>query len=94
MIEVPVTVGVSNGNYVEIKDGIVPGETVYKVAAKEETPTGLAALFSNAFTNRQVNRTNRRNTNSNGSGMPDYNNMPGGSFPGGGSSQGGGSRGN
>ena len=36
MVESPVTVGVSNGNYVEIKDGIEPGETVYKIAEKEE----------------------------------------------------------
>ncbi len=102
---VPVTVGVSNGNYVEIKEGITAGETVYKVAEKEEEETGLAALLSGLFTNRQVNRSNwNRNRNSqNGNNMPDMGNMPGG-FPGGGSSggssgggnstPGGGSRGN
>ena len=56
MESVPVTVGVSNGNYVEIKEGVEAGETVYVVAEKEEQPTGLAALFSGIFTNRQVNR--------------------------------------
>ena len=61
MVEVTVTVGVSNGNYVEIKEGISPGETIYKIAEKEEEPTGLAALFSGLFTNRQVNRPNNRN---------------------------------
>jgi len=110
MEEVTVTVGVSNGNYVEIKDGVTAGETVYKIAEKEEEATGLAALFSGIFTNRQVNRPNR-NRNSQGgtnefdfSNMPDMSNFPGGGsgFPGGGSGgsgggsgfPGGGSRGN
>ncbi|MBR5959661.1 MAG: HlyD family efflux transporter periplasmic adaptor subunit [Clostridia bacterium] len=109
MEEVTVTVGVSNGNYVEIKDGVTAGETVYKIAEKEEEATGLAALFSGIFTNRQVNRPNR-NRNSQGgsnefdfSNMPDMSNMPSGfgggsGFPGGGSGgsgfPGGGSRGN
>ena len=106
MEEVKVTVGVSNGNYVEIKEGVTAGETVYKVAEKKEEATGLAALFSGLFTNRQVNRPNRNRNNQDGSGMPDFSNMPdmgnmpsggfpsggsGGGFPGGGS---GGSRGN
>nr|AHF24615.1 RND family efflux transporter MFP subunit [uncultured bacterium Contig27] len=101
MEAVTVTVGVSNGNYVEIKDGIAPGETVYKIAEKTEEETGLAALFSGLFSNRQVNRPNNRNRNSQGSDvMPDFSNMPSG-FPGGGSGgsggsgfPGGGSRGN
>ena len=110
MEEVTVTVGVSNGNYVEIKDGVTAGETVYKIAEKEEEATGLAALFSGIFTNRQVNRPNR-NRNSQGgtnefdfSNMPDMSNFPGGGsgFTGGGSDgsgggsgfPGGGSRGN
>ena len=97
MERVSVTVGVSNGNYVEIKEGITPGETVYKIAEKEEEATGIAALFSGLFSNTQVNRPNR-NRNSQGSGGG---NMPSGSFPGGsggsfpgGGSNGGGSRGN
>lgn len=89
MEEVAVTVGVSNGNYVEIKSGVTAGETVYKIAEKKEELTGLAALFSGAFTNRQVNRQQNRNwQNRNGDSgdMPDFSNMPGGgSFPGGGS---------
>ena len=36
MTQTPVTVGVSNGNYVEIKSGVTDGETVYKIAEKEE----------------------------------------------------------
>ena len=100
MEEVAVTVGVSNGNYVEIKDGVASGETIYKVAEKEEEATGLAALFSGLFSNTRVNRPNRRNGSGSGDGnMPDFSNMPdmsnmpsgfgggsgGGGFPGGGS---------
>ena len=89
MEEVTVTVGVSNGNYVEIKDGVTSGETVYKVAEKVEEETGLAALFSGLFTNRQVNRPSRNGSGGSG-GMPDFSNMdmsnmPSGGFPGGGS---------
>jgi len=103
MEEVTVTVGVSNGNYVEIKSGVTSGETIYKVAEKTEEATGIAALFSGLFTNRQVNRNSRGNWGGgSGSGsMPDFSSMPempsGGSFPGGGSGGfpgGGGSRGN
>ena len=98
MERVSVTVGVSNGNYVEIRSGVTAGETVYKVAEKEEEATGLAALFSGMFTNRQVNRPSNRNRNGQGgSGNTsfDFSNMPngGGNFPGGGGN-GGGSRGN
>jgi hypothetical protein len=86
MVETAVTVGVSNGNYVEIKSGVTAGETVYKIAEKVEEETGIAALFSGLFTNRQVNRPSRSNSGS-GSGMPDFSNMdfsnmPSGGFPG------------
>lgn len=106
MVEVTVTVGVSNGNYVEIKDGVTPGETVYKIAEKEEEATGFAALVSGWFSSTQVNRSTRRNTQNGGSGMPDFGsgNMPdfgSGNFPGGSGGSGGsgtrpgsGSRGN
>ena len=82
MEEVKVTVGVSNGNYVEIKDGVTSGETVYKIAKKEEEATGLAALFSGLFTNRQVNRpgSNRNGSGFGGGNMPDFGS---GGFPGG-----------
>ncbi len=102
MEEVVVTVGVSNGNYVEIKDGVTAGETVYKVAEKEEELTGLAALFSGLFSNRQVNRPGSGRSGQGGSGMPDMgsfdmSNMPDMSnfsgFPGGGSGGSGGSGG-
>ena len=101
MEQVSVTVGVSNGNYVEIKEGIASGETVYKIAEKEEEATGLAALFSGMFSNTRVNRPNRNRNSQGGSSEFDFSNMPDmGSFPGGGSGGGfpgggsGGSRGN
>ena len=56
MTETPVTVGVSNGNYVEIKSGIESGETVYKIAEKTQEESGLASLFSGIFGNQQVNQ--------------------------------------
>ncbi len=100
MEEVAVTVGVSNGNYVEIRSGISSGETVYKIAEKEEEVTGIAALLSGLFTNRQVNRPSGSrggSGGSGGSGMPDFSNMPSGfdsgSFPSGGGSGGSGSSG-
>ena len=97
MEQVTVSVGVSNGNYVEIKDGVTAGETVYKIAEKEEEATGLAALFSGMFSNTRVNRNNTRNRNNQGGswnsefgGMPDMGNTPDGNFTPGGN--GGGSR--
>ena len=74
----PVTVGVSNGNYVEIKEGVASGETVYAVAKKDETATGLSALFSNAFGSQRVNppmgqgpgNWNRNNGNGTYNGTP------------------------
>ena len=90
MEEVKVTVGVSNGNYVEIKEGVTAGETVYKEAEKTEEATGLAALFSGLFSNRQVNRPSRGGGSGGSGSMPDFSNMPsGGDFPGGGSFPGG-----
>lgn len=56
MTESPVTVGVSNGNYVEIKEGITDGEVVYKIAEKTEESSGLASLFSGMFGSQQVNQ--------------------------------------
>ena len=79
------------------KEDIEPGETVYKIAEKEEEVTGLAALFSGLFTNRQVNRSNRNWQNRNGNStsefgdMPDFSNMPSGGSPGGNGGNGGGS---
>lgn len=98
MTETPVTVGVSNGNYVEIKSGVTDGETVYKIAEKEETQTGIAGLFASLFTRQQVNRPSSGGFSRSGSGggdMPSGFSFGGGSGSGnGGFPSGGGSRGN
>ena len=84
LAEVPVTVGVSNGNYVEIKSGLKSGDTVY-VQTETEVASGIEAILSNAFggqrmmpgaggTNRNTQRTNTDRQNSN---------MPSGGFGGG-----------
>ena len=83
MAEVPVTVGVSNGNYVEIRDGVAEGETIYAVAKKKETVTGLAALFQNSFGSQRVNQPqgmgnwNRNNGSGFGSGSGNGSGNPG-----------------
>ncbi len=56
MVPCPVTLGVSNGNYVEIREGVSAGETVCAVAKKDESATGWSALFQSAFGSQQVNR--------------------------------------
>ena len=96
MEQVAVTVGVSNGNYVEIREGVDAGETVYKIAEKEEELTGLAGLFSGMFSNTRVNRNTNRNRNNQGGswnsefgGMPDMGNAPGGDYTPGGNGSGG-----
>lgn len=55
MEQTPVEVGVSNGNYVEIKAGIEEGETVYAVAEAEETASVLGGLLSGIFGDQQMN---------------------------------------
>ena len=53
MTEQPITVGVSNGNYAEIKEGLSEGETVYVAVQVEEQETGLLAGL---FTTQRVNQ--------------------------------------
>ena len=66
MTEQPITVGVSNGNYVEVKEGLEEGQTVYVVAKTEEQDSGL---LSGLFGTQQVNMPS--------GGMPDFGgNMP------------------
>lgn len=94
LVQVPVTVGVSNGNYVEICEGIQAGDTVY---AEVKTANDTNALFASMFGNRQMmmggdDFSNRRNR-SNDSGMQNGGFAPGGAggesggFPGGGGSR-------
>ena len=62
--EVEVEVGVSNGNYVEIKSGLEEGENVYVVSETKED--SLTSLFAGMFGQNQFNRqNNRQNGNGN-----------------------------
>ncbi len=83
MTENEVEVGVSNGNYVEIRSGLKDGDTVYAESATETTST-MASLFSGIFGGQQINGGGRQSTqrnselttqrnserNGSGSGMP------------------------
>ncbi len=88
--QVPVEVGVSNGNYVEIKSGLSGGDEVY-VETEVETPSsGLGSLMSGIFGGQQM-----MPGGFGGGGMPDmggmdFSNFDPSSMPGG--REGGGSR--
>lgn len=60
--EVSVEVGVSNGNYVEIRSGVSEGDEVY-VESKADESSGLSGLFSGMFGSQRFNRR-QRNTGS------------------------------
>ncbi len=86
MSENEVEVGVSNGNYVEIKSGVKAGDTVY-AEAKTETTSTIASLFSGIFGRQQINnggRQNRQQNNSNGTNS--NRERPSGNMPSGGGS--------
>lgn len=83
MEEVPVEVGVSNGNYVEIKSGLKDGDEVF-VEAEVETTNAVSGLLSGLFGSQQFNAPGGMGGGqmpSFGSGqMPDFSSM-GGSMP-------------
>ena len=79
MAEVPVTVGVSNGNYVEIRAGVSEGETVFAVDQKEETAAGIAGLFSSLFGSQRVNLPSNGWGRGTGTGTGQGTSRPGGS---------------
>jgi len=83
MGEVPVEVGVSNGNYVEIKSGLADGDEVF-VEAEVETTNAVSGLLSGLFGSQQFNAPGGMGGGqmpSFGSGqMPDFSSM-GGSMP-------------
>ena len=67
----PVTVGVSNGNYVEIREGVAEGETVYAVSKTAETQSAWNTLLTNSFGSQQINAPS-------GGGQQRQRNYPGG----------------
>ena len=76
MTQQAVTVGVSNGNYVEIKDGLEANQTVYVVAKVEEQSSGL---LSGLFGTQQVNMPTGGMPSFSGGNMPDFSGGSGGS---------------
>ncbi len=86
MTEVPVEVGVSNGNYVEIRSGVTSGEEVF-AQTEMETESAVNSLFSSLFGGQQImpgGGRNRRNQED-GFALPGGDDMGDFSFPGGGS---------
>ena len=65
----PITVGVSNGNYAEVKEGLEAGQTVY-VAVKVEEESG--GLLSGLFGTQQVNMPSGGMPNFSGGDMPNF----------------------
>ena len=55
LTQVYIATGVSNGNYIEITDGLSDGDEVY-AEAKTETVSGVAGLFGSLFGGQQFNQ--------------------------------------
>lgn len=87
-----ITTGVSNGNYIEITEGLTDGDEVY-VEVETTATSGAAGLLSGLFGGRQFNQRGGSGGMPGGSGGFDRSNMPdfssgerpsfsGGDFPG------------
>lgn len=74
--EKPVEVGVSNGNYVEIKSGLSDGDVVY-VEAQTESGSVVSGLLSGIFGSQQMNAPGGMG----GGDMPDFSQIGGGDMP-------------
>lgn len=87
-----ITTGVSNGNYIEVTDGLSDGDEVYAEAETTETG-GTAGLLGSLFGGQQMNAPTGGGMP--GGGMPGGGNMPtgGGNMPSGGGMPGGGAAG-
>ena len=94
MTQTPITVGVSNGNYVEVKEGVAEGETVYAIAKAEETLSGFAALMSQGFGSQQINMPSGMGSGRGNWGGGQPSNFPGGNSGSGGNGGNGSRRGN
>ena len=78
MKEVPVTVGVDNDNYVEIKAGLSEGDTVYKVAEQKNSASGLFGNMMTMNTNTQNSNRSTQRQNPGGYSNRNYGNNMGG----------------
>ena len=75
-----VKTGVSNGNYVEIRDGLKSGDTVY--VAVETTTDSFSSLLSGLFGSQQFNRQQNRTRNNNTTNNNRWNNNTNNGNPG------------
>ncbi len=75
-----VEIGVSNGNYVEIRSGVASGEKVYAVSKQKED--SLNSLLTGMFGQQQFNRQNRNGQNRNSQNWENRQNGYGGNAPG------------
>ena len=83
LVEVPVEVGVSNGNYVEIKSGLKDGDQVYVEVETAAEASGLASLMSGLFGGQQM----MPGSGGGGRGGMDFSNFTPSNFGGGGGSE-------
>ena len=85
LTQVYIKTGVSNGNYIEVTEGLSDGDEVYVEAEETETTAGTG-LLGNLFGGQQMNQPQGGMPGGNNGGMPGGNNggMPGGDMPGGG----------
>ena len=89
LVEVPVEVGVSNGNYVEIRSGLKDGDQVYVAVEVETASSGLSSLMSGLFGGQQMMPGMGGGSGGFDMGGMDFSNFDPGSFGGGGSGGGG-----
>lgn len=81
MVECSVVTGVSNGNYVEIREGLQAGDLVY-VKVQTQTESSVTNLLTSIFGGQRVNgfgnsRNGINNTNTNRNNTRSPQNMPG-----------------
>jgi len=79
--EVPVEVGVSNGNYVEIKSGLKDGDEVYVETEIETSAGGLGGLMSGLFGGQQMTPPAGMDFGGRDFGNMDFSNFDPGSMP-------------
>ena len=91
--QVSVEVGVSNGNYVEIKSGLSDGDTVYVESQVEAQASGLSGLLSGMFGSQQISAPGGGMPDFSSGNRPDFSNMDG-NMPNFGGGNGGGRGGN
>ncbi|MGN0778870.1 MAG: efflux RND transporter periplasmic adaptor subunit [Aristaeellaceae bacterium] len=86
LTQVPVEVGVSNGNYVEIKSGLNAGDEVYVETEVKAADSGLSSLMSSLFGGQQMTAPSGSGS---GRGNRDFSNFDPSNMPSGGAPSGG-----